>query len=268
MKLRICSDIHLDHDNPKSIWTPAKEQFDSDSVLVVAGDLWSDRRLLRNTNGPSWLQIVSEQFAAVVLVLGNHDYWGCNISNEVDKCHEEMSKQGLTNCHLLENSSVVIDDVKFVGATLWTNYNKGDPLAMWDAKSFMNDFSKIRKGGGYSRLTTYDVHNIHVESKQHIFENAIRDFPEQKVVVVSHHLPSYQSIAPHYRTASNAGINFSYYSELSDRILGSDIDLWVHGHSHDRADYEVGTTRIVCNPRGYASESHYSEFDEHFSVEV
>ena len=31
------------------------------------------------------------------------------------------------------------------------------------------------------------------------------------------------------------------------------IKLWTHGHTHEDFDYMIGSTRIVCNPRGYLS---------------
>jgi hypothetical protein len=43
------------------------------------------------------------------------------------------------------------------------------------------------------------------------------------------------------------------------------IKVWTHGHTHETFDYMVGTTRIVCNPRGYDG---YEERAYNFKLEV
>jgi hypothetical protein len=75
--------------------------------------------------------------------------------------------------------------------------------------------------------------------------------PHEKIVVVGHHTPSLQSCVEAYKhdTLMNGG----YHNSLDDYIMDHpQIVLWTHGHTHERLDYMIGDTRIVCNPRGYA----------------
>ena len=47
-------------------------------------------------------------------------------------------------------------------------------------------------------------------------------------------------------------MNGGYSSDMNDYILDHpQIRLWTHGHTHHPFDYRIGSTRIVCNPRGY-----------------
>jgi hypothetical protein len=74
---------------------------------------------------------------------------------------------------------------------------------------------------------------------------------DQKFVVVGHHAPSKQSTHPRY--ADETIINGAYSSDLTEFILDHpQIALWTHGHTHEPFDYILGSTRIACNPRGYA----------------
>lgn len=272
MKCRICSDLHLDFDvfHNAPLWLPPALDDDSETTLIIAGDLWTERKFLRNRDmvtGKSWLKTISQQFKAIVFVLGNHDYWQENISYEHEKIRKEMYEQGIDNCYLLENTSVVIDDAKFVGGTLWTDYDRGNPLVKVAAAGTMaNDHTRIRYGVDYRKVRSDDLHWMHTRTKQYIFDNAVKDCAGQKVVVVSHMAPSYNSIAMKYTTAYNHDTNYYYYSDLEGDIIDSDISLWVHGHCHDTSDYMIGETRVVCNPRGYSGER--TGWDSELVIEV
>ena len=73
---------------------------------------------------------------------------------------------------------------------------------------------------------------------------------DQKFVVVGHHAPSKSSTHPRY--ADETIMNGGYSSDLSEFMLDNpQIKLWTHGHTHEEFDYMIGTTRVICNPRGY-----------------
>jgi len=94
--------------------------------------------------------------------------------------------------------------------------------------------------------------------------DALESRPEMKFVVVGHHAPSKQSTHPRY--ASQTIINSAYSSDLTEFILNNpQIKLWTHGHTHETFSYMVGTTQIVCNPRGYDG---YEERAFYFKLEV
>jgi len=83
-------------------------------------------------------------------------------------------------------------------------------------------------------------------------------------VVVTHHGPHPLSVHP--RFAGNA-VTPAFVSDLSDIIEKHQPPLWLHGHTHDRFDYNVGGTRVVCNPRGYSYENS-NGFDPGLVIDV
>ena len=58
-------------------------------------------------------------------------------------------------------------------------------------------------------------------------------------------------------------------SEADKKIIikNSEIDIWIHGHIHTSSDYQIGKTRIICNPKGYPDEPD-SGFEHDFIIEV
>ena len=131
----------------------------------------------------------------------------------------------------------------------------------------MNDFSAIklkRLDGVYRRFIPVDSYDFHRVSKRFIFEK-VKDY--EKVVVITHHAPSYASI--HTKYLANTNLNGGYATELSDEILdNSNIKLWVHGHTHESFDYMIGSTRVICNPRGYTGYETNRTFNPNLVVEV
>jgi predicted MPP superfamily phosphohydrolase len=297
--IRLASDIHLDFDAevweelPKYhpdrlkrvpeidyLWLPKPMPEDKQTVMLIPGDLWVDNRPFtrRFAGKEAWVERLSKQFHSCVLLLGNHDYWGGILNRAVQKAKDHIKAYGLTNVHLLENEQVVIDNVKFLGGTLWTDYDKSNPLIVMQAPNYMNDFKEIRyrvgpvEAGIVRKLWTQDIINAHKETRKYILEHARRDNPDQKVVVLSHHGPSFDSVAEEYRNATDWDSNFFYFSELGWDLCDEavQVDLWVHGHTHRACDYMVDRTRVICNPRGYhgheAAET--TGFEETLRLEV
>lgn len=285
--IRLVSDIHLDFDIdafnkskfkslPENkvtgemgwLWTPPVLNEDLDSTLVIAGDLWYERKFLtrKYKDGTSWMKNMAKQFKYVVFVLGNHDYWKTNISTEIDGIKKELYKQELGNVFVLENSTIVLDNVKFLGGTLWTDYNDHDTMLMMDAPNLMNDYKKMRQGLKYGKAMPTHLYKIHKETKSYIFNSAIKDNPEQKLVVVTHMAPSEKSLEKRYIEKASP-MSFLYVSNLEKEIAQSSIDFWFHGHLHEPVDYLLGTTRVVSSPRGYLGECS-DDFNPEFRLEV
>jgi hypothetical protein len=152
---------------------------------------------------------------------------------------------------------------------LWTDMNRGDPITLHAVKDMMNDFRIIRNDQkGFTQLKPADVAVRHRETLQY-FKHVLDDNKENKCVIVGHHSPSYQSIHPQY--ANEYLMNGAYHSDLSEFILDHpQIILWTHGHTHHAFDYQIGNCRIVCNPRGYESDSWKEEtgFNPNIVLEI
>lgn len=274
MKIALCSDLHLEFGDAN---LPNTENAD---VLILSGDIMIaqdmhdhpetlafSKSLELNVLGPRQSQVYkfrefmrrcSEAFPNVVYVAGNHEFYHGKWPIGVQYLRDECSK--FTNFHFLEMDSVEIDEVTFVGGTLWTDMNQGDPLTLHAVRDMMNDFRIIRNSDkGFRALSPADVAERHRYTVQYI-RNVIAEKHDKKFVVVGHHAPSRLSTHPRY--ADDHLMNGAYFSDLSEFIMDHpQIKLWTHGHTHHDFDYVIGDTRIVCNPRGYIGyENHADNF--------
>lgn len=261
--IRIFSDIHLDFDIPQKlknfdpkndIWTPNSLLTDKETILILAGDIWHAKKPFSFSNF-SWFKNISKQFHSIVVLLGNHDFWGGNLSKEYDHYINYIEEQQLDNIHLLQNNTIKFDGIKIVGGTMWTNFNDGDYITLETALSTMNDYKFIKNGSGFARLKPTHLLGEFNRTFRHITENAHKDYPEESLWVVTHHAPSFQSIHPDYQDDSFYHMNGLYASNLEDYIKSNkDIAIWGHGHCHHFSNYKIGNTKIISNPRGYRFE--------------
>lgn len=273
MRIALASDLHLEF---KDIDLKNTENAD---VLVLSGDILVADDLHTHKNldikraetldfklGPrqetalrfrNFLKRCSDEFPHVVYVAGNHEFYHGRWRASLNHLWEECSV--FPNVYFLEQEAKVINDVTFLGSTLWTNMNKGDPLTMHAVNDLMSDFKLIRNDErNFAGLRPIDVLARHNKTMQWL-DVMLRDMKDRKVVVVGHHAPCQKSTSPKY--AHEVLMNGAYSSDLSEFILDRpQIKLWTHGHTHDPFDYVVGDTRIVCNPRGYAGWEPEAEF--------
>jgi predicted MPP superfamily phosphohydrolase len=247
------SDLHLDQYARAGVklWEPKGDPAaDKKTALILAGDLWEGTRPLMHAE-ESWLSKLAERYRYIIIVLGNHDFWGETLNKLPTKFKNMIKDMQLNNVYLLDNESIDLEGVRFVGGTLWTDFNKMDPLTMWRAKDYMNDYRKIRvlKNDQYLKLSANDILTEHRKTKDVIFNNAKKDEETRKIVCVTHHSPSFQSLDDQYKHVGDA--NGYYHSELGDEIVDTEIDFWIHGHTHVPKDYMIGNTRIINNAVGY-----------------
>jgi hypothetical protein len=161
----------------------------------------------------------------------------------------------------------VINDVIFVGGTLWTDMNKGDSLTLFNVRTMMNDFRVIKKDNdNWTNLKPIDTVVRHKQTLDYI-GLIVDDHKDKKCVVVGHHSPSF--LSTHMIYQDETLMNGCYHSSLEDFILDRpQIKLWTHGHTHYCFDYVVGETRIVCNPRGYEGHEPDSGWDKTKFIEI
>ena len=254
MKVQLASDLHLEFGDIEIKNAGA-------DVLILSGDIcvgkeffpgWESEKSKRYLN---FFEQVCKEFKNVVYVFGNHEHYHGDFATT-----SEFIKTGLehlSNLHILDIGSVDIDGVLFVGGTLWTDFDNGDPVVKWDAQRMMNDYRTVRNGGDNVFLPD-DAIRYH-ETMLMAIDDFVQESNGRPVVVVGHHAPSTSSISGRY---VNDRLNGAYASDLSQFILDHpQIKLWTHGHIHTSSDYMVGSTRIVCNPRGYYNYEENPEFD-------
>ncbi|MEH1990166.1 type II toxin-antitoxin system RelE/ParE family toxin [Nostoc sp.] len=188
-----------------------------------------------------------------------------NMGKSYGRLVEKLKDYSLgTNVHVLENDLVTIEGVNFLGCTLWTDFKLfGEPrMAGVEASQVMNDYKKIRLSPQYSKLRTIDTALICKKSVNWL-KNTLSGL-SGKNVIISHHAPSANSIPFQYQEDI---LSAAYASNLDTLVEESGALLWIHGHIHNQLDYQIGLTRVICNPRGYPDEPN-NYFNPGLSVEI
>jgi len=243
MKIWILSDLHVDF----RAWAPPAHAPDHD-VLVIAGDV-RDRL---TTHVLPWIARNFEGLGRpIVYVPGNHDFWRANYDRERERAPDAARGLGITL--LMDGSDpVVIAGVRFIGATLWSDFRLGGArhLAVEQARATMNDHRFIRWGAGYRKFTPESAERAHARALARI-EAALAVPFDGPTVVTTHHAPSPLSLDGR---RAREPLDGAYASDLTALIERHAPALWIHGHVHQQKDYRIGMTRVVCNPRGYTEE--------------
>ena len=250
MKLLVLSDLHVEF----APFVPDAEATQAADVVVLAGDIH------KGVQGMDWARKIFPN-QKIIYVAGNHEFYGQHWDKLLDRLRAQALVHGI---HFLENEAVTIEDIRFLGATLWTDFElfgpENRPRTMVVAKHGMNDFKVIQaeplvnegKRSNYKRLKLTPFHTLqrHQESLAWLRQELQNGMPE-RTVVVSHHYPHPQSTHPRWM---NDDISAIYGSNLpEDILLGAKV--WIHGHTHHSCDHRLGdaekSVRVVCNPRGY-----------------
>ena len=263
MLVRPFSDLHAEFWQPNKIPRILEMVIpplptDKETVALVAGDIGLAHRQ------ETWLKIISllaKQFLAVVYVEGSHFFYHNDFFGRIQELKAKVSLP--KNVHSLENESVEINGILFVGAMLWTDFLGKDFFKMQHARKNMNDFVLIKKPDGH-RLLPEDTVELFQESKGYIFDT-LKNAGKKKTVVVTHHGVSPLSIHEKFRGDS---LNCAFMTDISNEIIDHGPDLWVHGHTHNSFDYLLGKTRVVVNPYGYKDVEVNPQFDKSLVIEL
>jgi predicted phosphodiesterase len=237
MRIAVASDLHLE-------FSDIELAGDGADVVVLAGDIHV------RAEGVRW---AAGRFdVPVIYVAGNHEFYDGDIVATTAAMRD--AARG-TNVHLLDDEAVTIGGVRFLGAVLWTDFDLfGDAGVKADAIArcldLMPDFKIITNGPGV--LTPEDTVAIHAKSRAWLAAALADGVGSGPTVVVTHHAPHRGSLAPRYAEDPVSAAFVSDLAPLMDGGAGAPPALWVHGHTHTSFDYTVGTTRVVCNPRGYS----------------
>ena len=247
MNIQLVSDLHLN-------WGPIT--LPGGDVLIMAGDIFeaSDWRKGIQPATTYYDQFIDElkKYQKVLYVFGNHEHYGGDYSKTASILADHLP----SHVTFLENSYTELEGIRFWGATVWTDMDRNNPLTIQAAQGGMNDYNyikwkrKVTQANGHSYWTsdftpqaTSEIHRESLKSLKHSLQEQVPHF------VITHHAPTHMSLDPRYR---GDNLNHCYYSDLSNTILDNPhIKTWVHGHLHNPSDYMVGTTRVLCNPRGY-----------------
>ncbi|WP_075879826.1 metallophosphoesterase [Vreelandella massiliensis] len=253
MKLRVLSDLHLEHfDDGRTLPdVPA-------DVVVLAGDIHE------GTRGLAW---AAARFPdqPILYVPGNHEFYGHSMPLLREQLRAEAQRLGI---HLLDNSSVAIDGVKFLGSTLWTDFALYADASVEDtertfqrALAYMPDFHLIEQPEG-NTFSPEESQRLHRKAATWLMRELAAHFDGPKVVI-THHAPLADCIPPRYQGDS---LSPAFASHLP-HLMGN-AALWVHGHVHETVDLDCQGTWVMANPGGYPNEFDAPSFVPDRVVEV
>ncbi|HJV25942.1 MAG TPA: metallophosphoesterase family protein [Aromatoleum sp.] len=253
MKLQIVSDIHLG-------LAPCEVPETGADLLILAGDIHRPREAIE------WASALKRP---AIYVAGNHEYYGSSVP-ATNRLLQELSRD--TTVTVLDCEEKRIDDVRILGATLWTDFRlmgDGAPRerSMDEAVRFSRDFSRIAIDEAQKEVFTPAHCAALFEHHVRWLEARLSDPFDGVTVVVTHFAPARGSIAERF---AGSPLNACFISDLEALVATSGAALWIHGHTHDSFDYRVGATRVLANPRGYVLKgvAENARFDPGLTVQV
>lgn len=293
MKIAVTSDVHLEFGDLDL------HNDENADVLILGGDIlvaedvknfsYVDEQIMaatpsmlaRGERYRNFIKRCSERFPQVILIMGNHEHYHGDYAETASVIRTVVSE--FSNVHFLDKEWRIINGVLFFGGTLWTDMNNEDPRTLREMAYCMNDYRGVKNSNKTVSYRVPDLTKDEVDAfsfkerpAQFRPEDSVEDHkdflkklddvlalhPNMTTVVVGHHAPSKASTHPRYKT--EVIMNGAYSTDLDNFILDRrQIKLWTHGHTHEDFDYMIGTTRIVCNPRGYDG---YEERADNFKL--
>ena len=234
LRLHVLSDLHLEHA------AYADPPADADAI-VLAGDIGT------GTRGVRW----AAEWAGgrpVLYVAGNHEFYGQRLPALIDELRDAAAG---TSVRVLEDDQMVLDGVRFLGCSLWSDFEfdgaENRERSMSLCERLVSDYDQIQFSPDGRPLAAADTRALHLRSRRWLAGRLAQTW-DGPTVVISHHAPLIRVKPEQPLLRAIAG---AFASDLTE-LMGADrVGLWIYGHTHRVADLEVDGTRVVSNPRGY-----------------
>lgn len=232
--LHVMSDLHMGN-------SPFQAPETAADIVILAGDISRPKQAI------SWAQGFKQP---VIYVPGNHEFYGGSLEGTL---HELKTLTQGSHIHVLDNESITLHGIRFLGSTLWSTFNlfpepDTKSRAIEQALELVRDFSVIKSDTHTGKPFSPDLMNALYERNRAWLKQALDTRCPEPTVVITHHAPSLRSVNPRFKGSL---LNACFASETDDLVQGDKAVLWIHGHMHDCLDYTLNGTRVVCNPRGY-----------------
>lgn len=280
MKLQLLSDLHLEA-HPH--WTA--EPAPGADLLVLAGDIGSYQpgsQLGDSDFGLGQFSPHNGWPTPVIFVPGNHEYDGMDFDEAHARLRETCARLGLI---WLERETVVLGGVRFVGTTLWSDFDALGPTsaaapAQRHGAPQVNPLAQLLKArdkasraANYYLRKTLTTRNGEPWLAEGLREQALvcqawlRDVLatpfDGTTVAVTHFAPSLMSADPRYGlTPGTAG----FCNALDDLLPAA--QWWLHGHLHAPSDYVHHGCHVVANPLGYARKNEQLSFQPRHLIQI
>jgi predicted phosphodiesterase len=233
VKIQLASDLHYEFYGgsiPDEKAWHVVTQTDAD-VLVLAGDIISLRVPLLF----EYLRVYAASYPHVIYLPGNHEYWGQPVSTSESALRALDAE--IPNLHVLSHATayeVVVDGQRFVGDTMWVPDTPDARIYRTNDPNYISGFMPW-------------AFDLHERFKRHLYQANVTSDD----VVLTHYLPSYQSIHPRYKGLRS---NAWFVGDIEAFLVETQPKLLLHGHTHAAVNFKLGETRVICNPAGYPGE--------------
>jgi predicted phosphodiesterase len=248
--LHVLSDLHLEQGPPEP------QPVDADAV-VLAGDIAT------GTRGVEWARRWASH-RPVIYVAGNHEFYGHALPGLIDDLRRAAAGSWV---RVLENDEVTLDGVRFLGCTLWSDFEFDGPErraeAMQLCERVVNDYELIRFGPRERPLAARDTRMLHLSSRRWLAQRLAAPH-HGPTVVVTHHAPLIRTRPPGPELRALAG---AFASDATALMGASRVAMWIFGHTHRVADLDVRGTRVLSNPYGYPHQP-VADFDPAWVVDA
>jgi predicted phosphohydrolase len=252
LKLQYASDLHLEFPANKEFLKLYTLQPKGD-ILVLAGDIVPFAVMDKHQDFFSYL---ADNFKTTYWLPGNHEYYHFDIAEKSGVLNEAIRSK----VFLVNNTSVVHENVKLVFSTLWSNISPG---YQWQIERNLNDFHLIKHKG--FRFSSEQYNQLHEESLAFI-QNELKTVKDEKVAVFTHHCPTFLNYPEQYK---GDVLNEAFAVELHNLIESSEIACWVYGHHHTNTpEFTIGNTRLITNQLGYVQRNEHRLFEINKVIEL
>lgn len=251
-KLQYASDLHLEFPANKEYLKLHPLQPVAD-VLVLAGDIMPFATVEKHQD---FLSYISDHFKTSYWLPGNHEYYHFDMADKSNVLHEQIRN----NVFLVNNTSVVHENVKLIFSTLWSHISPG---YQWQIERSLNDFHLI-KHNGY-RFSAEQYNQLHAQSLACI-QQELMVAQKEKIAVFTHHCPTFLNYPEQYK---GDVLNEAFAVELHDLIESSNIEYWAYGHHHSNIpEFCIGKTKLITNQLGYVQRNEHQHFGANKGIEI
>jgi predicted phosphohydrolase len=220
-------------------------------ILILAGDIVPFCSMDEHKD---FFSYVSDHFESTYWIPGNHEYYGFEMTLKPEILNENIRQ----NVHLVNNTAIVHNSIRFVFTTLWSKISSANSDLI---ESRMNDFHIIWYNN--KPLSVHIFNELHEKSMQFL-KSELHHQSELKTIVVSHHVPTLVNYPERYKESQ---INDGFATELSDFIEKTQADYWIYGHHHfNTPDFTIGKTRMRTNQVGYVSHREHERFSREKNI--
>lgn len=249
MAIHLLSDLHTEfwRCNKEQLHAKLEQLVEPADTLILAGDISTGR-----SNTLVVLKYFASKYKNVVFTPGNHEYYGGLGINDFND-HQEFGSKLPNNVHFLNPGMVYIDTVPIIGATLWTNF-RGHGNAKRTAKAYIADFKRMKDVTPELMQETFYYHLNYIkynyEQLRGIYQYT------GPIIIVTHFMPAKELVHPKWmKDEVSRRLNDYFANDLGAWIAELKNVTWLFGHTHDRVEQTIGSTRCLSNPLGYPGEN-------------